>query len=80
MRYRYLIVYEPSTTGYGACVPDLPGCVAAGVSLAATRELMREALAAHLEGMREDGEEIPVTDPGEVAEYLEVELSALPDH
>jgi len=74
MRYRYLVVYEPSATGYGAYVPDLPGCVATGTTLAETRELMREALAAHLAGMREDGEDIPAPDPGEVAEHLEVEV------
>lgn len=81
MRYRYLIVYEPTSTGYSAYIPDLPGCVATGGSLAETRELMRGALAMHLAGMHEDGEVIPVADPGEVAEHLEVDVpDAIPAH
>jgi len=27
---RYLIVIEPTTTGYSAYSPDVPGCAAAG--------------------------------------------------
>lgn len=75
MRYRYLVVYEPSDSGYGAYAPDLPGCVAAGDTLGEVCELMRQAIALHLAGMRDDGDDIPVTDPGEIAEYLEVEVS-----
>lgn len=75
MRHRYLVVYAPTATGFGAHVPDLPGLVAAGSTLGETRELMREAMKAHLEDMRASGEDIPEADPGEVAEYLEVEIS-----
>lgn len=78
MRYRFLVVYEPteSGTGYGAYVPELPGCVAAGETLGEVRELMRGALAMHLEAMQADGDEIPVTQPGEVAEYMEVDVAS----
>ena len=77
MRYRFLVVYEPteSGTGYGAYVPELPGCVAAGETLGEVRELMCGALAMHLEAMRADGDDIPVTLPGEVAEYMEVDVA-----
>ncbi len=46
-----------------------------GATLGETREHIREAIAFHLEGVRQDGEDIPVTDPAEVAEYLEVEVT-----
>ena len=74
MRYRFLVVYEQGDHNYSAYVPDLPGCVSTGATLGETREHIREAIALHLAGMREDGEDIPATDPAEVAEYLEVDV------
>ena len=53
----------------------LPGCVAAGETLGEVRELMRGALAMHLEARWADGDDIPVTLPGEVAEYMEVDVA-----
>ena len=71
MRYmRYAIVIEKSNTGYGAFVPDLPGCVAVGQSVQETETLIKEAIEFHLEGMKEDGVEIPP--PTSMAEYVEV--------
>lgn len=55
----YYVVFEETSTGYSAYVPDLPGCVAAGDTLDETRELIREAIQAHVESMREAGEAIP---------------------
>jgi predicted RNase H-like HicB family nuclease len=75
VRYRFLVVYEQGDHNYSAYVPDLPGCVSTGATLGETREHIREAIALHLAGMREDGDDIPVTDPAEVAEYLEVEVN-----
>jgi predicted RNase H-like HicB family nuclease len=56
---KYAVVFEKSSTGYGAYVPDLPGCVATGTTLQETERLIREAIELHLEGMREDGDPIP---------------------
>lgn len=56
---KYAIIYEKTTTGYSAYVPDLPGCVAAGVTLKETEELMQGSLQMHLESMLEDGDQIP---------------------
>ena len=67
---RYAVVIEKCNTGYGAYVPDLPGCVAAGETLAATEQLIHEAVEFHLAGLREDG--IPVPDPTAKAEYVDV--------
>jgi predicted RNase H-like HicB family nuclease len=67
---RYAIVIEKSETGYGAYVPDLPGCVAVGETLEETERLIREAVEFHLEGMRDDG--ILPPEPTSLAEYVEV--------
>ena len=67
---KYAVVIEKSETGFGAYVPDLPGCVAVGETLGETEQLIREAVEFHLEGLREDG--IPVPEPSAVAQYVEV--------
>jgi len=67
---RYAIVIEKSENGFGAYVPDLPGCIAVGDSVAETEKLIKEAIEFHLEGMREDGKPIPKA--SSLAEYVEV--------
>ncbi len=57
---QYLVLIERDDEGgYSVWAPDLPGVVAAGSTYDETLTLMREAVAFHLEGMREDGEPIP---------------------
>ncbi|MDZ4860155.1 MAG: type II toxin-antitoxin system HicB family antitoxin [Candidatus Hydrogenedentes bacterium] len=68
---QYAVVVEPSENGYGAYVPDLPGCVALGDTVDETLRLVQEAIELHLDGMREDGEQIPK--PKTVCEYVVVE-------
>ena len=70
MTSKFAVILEKSPTGYSAYVPDLPGCVAAAPTLDETDKLIREAIEIHLDGMREDGEEIPA--PTTVAEMVEV--------
>lgn len=67
---KYAVVFEKSRTGYGAYVPDLPGCVAAAATLEESEELIRQAIELHLDGMREDGDDIPT--PTTIAEMIEV--------
>jgi predicted RNase H-like HicB family nuclease len=67
---RYAIVIEKSENGFGAYVPDLPGCIAVADSVAETEKLIKEAIEFHLEGMREDGQAIP--EASSLAEYVEV--------
>lgn len=67
---RYAVVIEKSETGYGAYVPDLPGCVAVGDTLSETEQLIQEAVEFHLEGLREDGVRVP--EPSALAHYVEV--------
>lgn len=52
-RMRYLVVVEKGSSSYGAYVPDLPGCVAAGESREEVLSLIREAIALHLEGLKD---------------------------
>jgi predicted RNase H-like HicB family nuclease len=56
---RYAIVIEKGPTSHGACVPDLPCCVAVGKSAAEAKKLIAEAVPLHLDGLREDGMPIP---------------------
>ncbi len=56
---RYVVVIEKAETSYGAYVPDLPGCVAVAESVEEVKTLISEAVEFHLEGMQEDGLEIP---------------------
>jgi predicted RNase H-like HicB family nuclease len=56
---KYLIVYEKSNTGLGAYAPDLPGLGAVGKTLDEVKELIREAVEFHLDGMCAHGDPIP---------------------
>jgi predicted RNase H-like HicB family nuclease len=67
---RYAIVIENTGTNYSAYVPDLPGCIATGATVAEAEQRIREAIEFHLEGMREDGTPIPA--PSSRVEYVEV--------
>ena len=53
------LVEKDATSDYGVFFPDLPGCITAGTTFEEAREMAREALALHLEGMAADGEYIP---------------------
>ncbi len=60
MSVEYAVVIERGATGCSAYVPDLPGSVASWDSEEEVKEMIREAVEFHLEGMREDGEPIPL--------------------
>jgi len=51
-------------------VPDLPGCVATGASREEVEREIREAIAFHIDGMRQDGQTIP--QPTSTVEYVEL--------
>ena len=67
-----MVVIEQGEDGYGAYVPDLPGCVAAADTKDEVLALIQEAIVLHLELMQEDGLPIPV--PHSVSEYVAVAL------
>jgi len=58
---KYLVIVEDTETGYSAFSPDLPGCIAAGETREEVERNMQEAIAFHLDGLREDGDPIPVS-------------------
>ena len=70
---KYLVIYEKSDTGWGAFVPDLPGLGVAGVTLDEVKQLIREAIEFHIDGMRQHGETVP--EPSVITEYLTVSAS-----
>ena len=67
---RYLVVIEKEASSFGAYVPDLPGCIAAAQSEEEVRQLIKEAVEFHIEGLRESGEPIPA--PSSSATLVEV--------
>jgi predicted RNase H-like HicB family nuclease len=66
---RYAIVIEKADGNYSAYVPDLPGCVATGDTVAAVEDRIREAVRFHIEGLQAEGLAIP--EPSSIAEYIE---------
>jgi predicted RNase H-like HicB family nuclease len=67
---KYAIVIEKAEGNFSAYVPDLPGCIATGASIEDVEQQIREAIKFHIDGMREDGEEIPT--PSSRVEYVHV--------
>ena len=69
----YLVVVEKGSAGYGAHVPDLPGCVAAGESRREVLRLIREAIELHIEALRESGQAVP--EPNSKSEVVRVDAA-----
>lgn len=67
---RYAVVIEKASENYSAFVPDLPGCVATGATVADVETEIREAIRFHIEGMKADGLDVPT--PTSLAEYVEM--------
>lgn len=67
---KYLIVIEETATGYSAYSPDLPGCISTGATHEEVEKNMTEAIAFHLDGLRQDGE--PVPEPHTYSAYVEL--------
>jgi predicted RNase H-like HicB family nuclease len=65
---KYLVILEKSDTGYGAYVPDLPGCVATGKTKSEVEKSIFEAIQFHLEGLQLEG--LPIPAPISEAETL----------
>jgi predicted RNase H-like HicB family nuclease len=70
---RYAVVFERSEDGYGAYVPDLPGCVTVGDTLAETEANIREAIAGHIAVLKDFGDVVP--QPTTLTEYIEIPLA-----
>jgi len=66
---RYAIVIEKADGNYSAYVPDLPGCVATGATVAAVEAEIRATVRFHIDGLKADGRAIPA--PTSIADYVE---------
>ena len=71
---KYMVVIEKGKSGYGAHVPDLPGCIAAADTEDEVKALIKEAIEFHIEGLREAGE--PVPEPSSASVYIEIDAAA----
>ena len=58
---RYAIVIEKAEGNYSAYVPDLPGCVATGATVAECENEIRGAIRLHVAGLKADGLDIPTS-------------------
>ena len=67
---KILIVVEKTSTGFSAYSPDLPGCVATGATREEVEKEMHSAIDFHLDGMREEGLEMPK--PSSYVTYFDV--------
>lgn len=88
---QYVIVIERGESNYSAYSPDVLGCAATGATVEETLQQMKMALVMHLEGMAEDGEELPqpkglayyvsqdepVAEPGDLIAHVEISLPAV---
>ena len=67
---KYLIVVEKTEIGFSAYSPDLLGCVATGATEEETEANMKEAIAFHVEGLKQEG--FPIPQPSAKSAYIEV--------
>ena len=56
---KVIVTVEMTDNNYAAYLEKLPGCVSTGKTFEELQKNISEAVEFHLEGMREDGEEIP---------------------
>jgi predicted RNase H-like HicB family nuclease len=68
---RYTVIIEKcGSGGYGAFVPDLPGCVATAATREEILRQIKEAIECHIEGLCQCG--LPVPPPSCESEEVEV--------
>jgi len=69
--HRFLIIIEKANGNYSAYSPDLPGCIASGLTREETEKNMYEAIELHIRGIKEDG--LPVPESNSFAEYVAIQ-------
>ena len=67
---KYLIIVEETSTGYSAFSPDVPGCGSTGQTKEEVEHNIQEAIAFHIEGLRQEGYEIP--EPSTYSSYIDI--------
>ncbi len=71
----YLVVYEQSSDGWGAYVPDLPGLGVVGDTIEEVQQLIKDGIPLHLQALKENGDPIPK--PTAKSDYVVVSSSLL---
>ncbi len=74
MSFKYAVVFEKASNNWAAYVPDLPGCITTGSTLAQAEDNIREAIQGHLRTLREFGDPIPA--PSTIAKEIEIVSAA----
>lgn len=54
------IVHKESKSDFGVSFPDFSGCITAGKNIDEAKDMAQEALSLHIQGMLEDGDQLPV--------------------
>jgi predicted RNase H-like HicB family nuclease len=70
--FKYLVIIEKANGNYSAYSPDLPGCVATGITIEKTLIRMKGAIQFHIEGLKTEGLDIP--EPSSRAKYIEISI------
>ncbi|MDX8511344.1 type II toxin-antitoxin system HicB family antitoxin [Mesorhizobium captivum] len=65
----YAVIIEKAGANFSAYVPDLPGCIAAGATVADVTIEIRDAIRFHIEGLHAEGLEVP--EPITLAKYVQ---------
>ena len=68
--HRFLIVIEKANGNYSAYSPDIPGCIATGKTKDEAAKNLHEAIALHIQGLKED--HLPIPRSRASAEYIAV--------
>jgi len=75
---KYLIIVEKTETGYSAFSPDVPGCGSTGNTKDEVERNIQEAIEFHLEGLRQEGYEIP--EPTTYSSYIDIAAQVTPNN
>ena len=70
--FKYPVIIEKANGNYSAYSPDLPGCVATGITIEKTLDRMKEAIQFHIEGLQTEG--LPIPEPSSRVKYIEISI------
>jgi predicted RNase H-like HicB family nuclease len=74
MLMKYTVILEQGLNIFGASVPELPGWIAVAATREVTRQLIQEAMAFQIEGLKLQGKPIP--QPLSTTEIVDVTVAA----
>ena len=75
-----IVTVELTDNNYAAYIESLPGCVSTGKTFDELKSNVSDAVIFHLEGMREDGDEIPSIFLGEYRLIYSFDTQSLLQH